>query len=324
MPQTVTITGVDDLLRDGNVDYQIILDISGSSDPIFAALQLQPVTVTNNDDGERVGVTFSQLGGLTTTEAGGTATFTVKLNAQPLANVAMNLSSSDSTEGTVLPRTLTFTPTNFNQAQTVTITGVDDLEADGNVIYNVVTAPLVTNDATYKFDPSDIIVTNIDNDRKGVTVTAPTGGLVTSENGTKATFTMKLDSKPTANVTIGLSTPFASEVSVAPTSVVFTPQNYNIVQTVTVTGLDDALIDGDRTFVIVTAPAVSADAVYNGFNAADVVGVNQDNDKAGYIITPTVLVVDEGSTAVFTVRLNVQPTAPVRVPLSVSVPPKRC
>ena len=39
-----------------------------------------------------------------TTEAGGTATFTVVLNTQPTADVTIALSSSDTTEGTVARR----------------------------------------------------------------------------------------------------------------------------------------------------------------------------------------------------------------------------
>ena len=70
--------------------------------------------------------------GLTTTEAGGTATFTVVLTAQPTADVTIALSSSDTTEGTVSPASLTFTGANWNTPQTVTVTGVDDLLADGD------------------------------------------------------------------------------------------------------------------------------------------------------------------------------------------------
>lgn len=316
-PQTVTITGVDDLLRDGNVDYQINLDISGSSDANFAGLDLQPVTVTNNDDGESVGIVFSQLGGLVTTEAGGTATFTVQLTAQPTSNVTLGLSSSDTTEGTVSPTSIIFTPADFNQPRTVTVTGVNDALDDGDVVYNVVTAALITNDPTYKFNPQDIIVTNLDDDNRGITVT-PTTGLVTTESGGKATFTVKLDSQPTDNVAIGISTPFTSEVSVAPATLLFTPQNYNVAQTVTVTGLDDQVIDGARTFVIVTSAANSTDPVYNGLNPGDVVGTNNDNDTARVVINPNPLVVREGEQADLFVRLSAQPTANVIVPLSLT------
>ena len=52
--------------------------------------------------------------GLATTEAGGTATFTVVLNTQPTADVTIALSSSDTTEGTVGPASLVFTTANWN------------------------------------------------------------------------------------------------------------------------------------------------------------------------------------------------------------------
>ena len=82
--------------------------------------------------------------GLMTTEAGGTATFTVVLNTQPTADVTIALSSSDTTEGTVSPASLTFTTANWNVAQTVTVTGVNDAVVDGDVAYTIVTAAAVS------------------------------------------------------------------------------------------------------------------------------------------------------------------------------------
>ena len=87
--------------------------------------------------------------GLTTTEAGGTATFTVVLNTQPTADVTIALSSSDPTEGTVSPASLTFTTANWNCAQTVTVTGVNDTVDDGDVAYTIVTAAATSTDTTY-------------------------------------------------------------------------------------------------------------------------------------------------------------------------------
>ena len=54
------------------------------------------------------------------------------------------------------------------------------------------------------------------------------------------------------------------------------------------TGVDDDLDDGDVAYSIVTAAATSADANYNGINAADVAVTNTDNDAAGITVTPTV------------------------------------
>src|SRR5256885_2815466 len=83
------------------------------------------VGVTNKDN-DAAGITVVPGSGLTTTEGGGTATFTVVLGTQPTANVTIGLSSSDLTEGTVAPASVTFTPVNWNTAQTVTVTGVND------------------------------------------------------------------------------------------------------------------------------------------------------------------------------------------------------
>ena len=74
------------------------------------------------------GFTISSISG-NTTESGGTATFTVKLKSEPDDDVVLDVATSDSSEGTVSPETLTFTPSNYDDNQTVTVTGVDLLEA---------------------------------------------------------------------------------------------------------------------------------------------------------------------------------------------------
>merc|ERR1712000_762224 len=104
-------------------------------------------------------------------------------------------------------------------------------------------------------------VTNTDNDTAGITV-SPTGGLATSEAGGTGEFTVVLDTQPTANVTIGLSSSDTGEGTVAPTSLTFTGANWSTAQTVTITGVNDALVDGPQSYTIVTAPAASADASY--------------------------------------------------------------
>ena len=111
----------------------------------------------------------------------------------------------------------------------------------------------------------------------GITVT-PTSGLVTTEAGGSANFSIVLNTQPSANVSIGLSSSDTSEGTVAPTSVTFTNGNWNTPQTVTVTGVDDALVDGDIAYNIITAPATSGDGDYSGLNPADVSAINSDND----------------------------------------------
>ena len=118
-------------------------------------------TKANTDD-ETAGFNVSSISG-NTTEAGGTATFTVKLNIQPTANVTIGVSSSDTTEGTVSPSLLTFTSANWNANQTVTVTGVNDSLDDGNQSYTVVLAAASSSDSGYSgLNPNDVSVTNTD------------------------------------------------------------------------------------------------------------------------------------------------------------------
>src|SRR5205823_6032479 len=136
--------------------------------------------------------------------------------------------------------------------------------------------PASSTDPLYNgLNPADVSVTNQDNDTAGITVT-PTSGLTTTESGGTATFTVRLNSQPTAIVTIGLSSSNTAEGTVSPASILFTPVNWNVPQTVTVTGVDDALVDGNQPYTIITAPATSTDPTYNGLNAADVSVVNID------------------------------------------------
>src|SRR6185436_10367058 len=190
-------------------------------------------------------------------------------------------------EGTVAPALVTLTSTNWNVPQTVTITGVDDAIADGAVAYSIVTGTTSSSDPTFNgLTVADVSVSNTDNDAAGVTVT-PISGLVTTEAGGAATFTVVLTSQPTADVTIPLSSSDLTEGTVAPASVTFTSANWNIAQTVTVTGADDAFVDGTVAYTIVTGAATSADLVYNGFAVTDVSVSTTDNDTAGVVVSPT-------------------------------------
>jgi len=226
------------------------------------------------------GITVSPTAGLVTTEAGGQDSFDVVLDTLPSADVTIALSSSDTTEGTVSPTSLTFTPTNGTTAQTVTVTGVDDTEVDGDVAYTIVTAVAVSDDTDYNgLNPADVSVTNLDDDAPGITV-SPTSGLVTTEAGGQDTFNVVLDTLPSADVTIALSSSDTTEGTVSPTSLTFTPTNGTTAQTVTVTGVDDTEVDGDIAYTIVTGAAVSDDTNYNGLDPADVSVTNTDNDAS--------------------------------------------
>ena len=318
-PQTVTVTGVDDSVVDGNIAYNIVTAAATSTDTNYSGVNAADVAVTNTDNDTK-GITVTPTTGLTTTEAGATANFTVVLNSQPTADVTIPLTSSNTAEGTVDKPSLTFTAANWNTPQTVTVTGVDDSVVDGNIAYNIVTAAATSTDTNYSgVNAADVAVTNTDNDTKGITVT-PTTGLTTTEAGGKATFTVVLNSQPIADVSLGITSDKTAEGTVDKPSLTFTAANWNTPQTVTVTGVDDSVVDGNIAYNIVTAAATSTDTNYSGVNAADVAVTNTDNDTKGITVTPTtgLTTTEAGATANFTVVLNSQPTADVTIPLTSS------
>jgi hypothetical protein len=262
---------------------------------------------------QSIGVTVAPTTGLTTTEAGGTATFTLVLNKQPTIDVTIGISSSDTAEGTVSPSSVTFTPQNWNAAQTVTVTGVGDFIADGDHTYDVVLAPAVSIDPRYSgYQVPPVQLVNVNNNVAGFVVN-PTSGLVTSEAGQSATFTIVLTSQPLADVTVPLSSSNPSQGAVSPASVTFNATNWNVAQTVTVTGVDDHIVNGDQTYSVLTAPAVSADAAYNGLDGPDVRVTNMEFDVAGVTVTPTsgLVTTELGGAATFTVVLTSMPVADV-------------
>jgi hypothetical protein len=320
-PQFVTVTGLDDTLDDGNVAYTVVTGTVVTLDLFYLGMNPLDVAVTNFDN-DGTGITVIAPVNPMTTEAGGTTSFAVVLDSQPIADVTITLGSSDPTEGTLSTTTLTFTPANWDTPQPVTVTGVDDVVDDGDSTYTVIIAGATSTDPGYDgLDAADVVLVNTDDDTAGITVTAASG-LVTTEAGGTAAFTVALNSQPVGDVVIALTTSDATEGTLSTTLLTFTPADWNIAQTVTVTGVDDAVDDGDITFTVVTAAATSADVAYDGLDAADVTATNVDDDTIGITVTPVagLTTTAQGGTATFSVVLNSQPVGDVTITLSSSDP----
>ena len=149
-------------------------------------------------------INIAPVEGLTTTEAGGTATFDVSLTSEPTADVSINLSSSRVSEGAVLPGSLTFTSGDWATPQTVTVTGVDDSFDDGDQVYSIITSAASSTDDLYNgFNPDDVSVKNLDNE------TPQNKALVALYNSTNgpdwATNTNWLSGDPCANAWYGVT-----------------------------------------------------------------------------------------------------------------------
>ena len=101
----------------------------------------------------------------------------------------------------------------------------------------------------------------------GLTVSELSGTL-TTENGGSQTFLVKLDSTPSGVVQIPISSTDPSEGTVNPTLLEFDALNWNVPHLVTVTGQNDADLDGLGIYRIEIGPTTSQDAEYGGLEAA--------------------------------------------------------
>jgi hypothetical protein len=323
VPQTVTATGVDDALSDGNQTYLIQFSAATSSDSNYNGKVVSTVSVINTDN-ETFGVTVGAISGATT-EAGGTATFNVVLTSQSTSSVTIPISSSNTAEGTVSPSSLTFTSGNWNVPQVVTVTGVDDFVQDGNIVYTINLGPCSSSNSNYQgLVPSSVNVTNNDNDTAGYTITPSAATMMVSDGGQlSSSFTIILNSQPTGNVTIPISSTLPGEVAFSSSNIIFTPSDWNIVQTITLTGVSDGATDGNQAFTITLSLPTTSDAIYVALDPADQAGGSCDNDSGGVKIVACRAVnnpfTDEGgATAGYYVILSQLPTANVTIPISSS------
>ena len=140
-----------------------------------------------------------------TSELLDTATFTISLRSEPTDNVTITVASSDTTEGVSNRTTIEFDNASWNTLKTVTVTGVDDNISDGNQFYAIWLGPdNTTSDTQYRYlNPEDVVVVNIDDETAGYSISAIDE--YSSESGDNASFLVRLNSEPTDNVTLTLT-----------------------------------------------------------------------------------------------------------------------
>ena len=166
-----------------------------SADDDYNDLSVDNLIVTVTDDYTR-GVTI--LGGPLTVTERGTGTYTVVLDTEPTGDVTVTPSIVD-TGAVTVSAALTFSMSDWNTSQTVTVTGVED--DDGRDEEDVtVTHAVDSADPDYdELSVDNLIVTVTDDDTHGVTIL---GGPLTVTEGGTGTYTVVLDTEPTGDVTV--------------------------------------------------------------------------------------------------------------------------
>jgi murein DD-endopeptidase MepM/ murein hydrolase activator NlpD len=323
--RTAAVIGVNDQTVDGNQNSIVTIAIdSANSDNVFDLVATQAISVTTVDD-DVAGFTVGQSGGTTSVNETGTSdTLAVVLTAQPLTDVELTFVSGNTAEVTVSPDTLTFTTANWNVAQTVTVTGVNDQVVDGNQSTTVTISidDANSDDAFDTVTNQAVTVTTVDDEAADFSISQSGGNTSVSESGTTDTFGVVLSAQPLTNVVLSIAGGDTTEAIVSPPSVTFTPANWNTARTVTVTGVNDNLIDGNQsTTLTVSVSAAASDDHFDSVTNQSVSVSTTDDDVAGFLLSKVTANVSEPATTdTFNIVLTAQPGSNVVFNLDSSDP----
>jgi len=193
------------------------------------------VTVTDN---ETNGVTVSPTV-LSIDEANGTGSYRIMLNTAPSGTVTITPESNNPAVTVLNPGPLEFTPSNWNQPQTVALTGVDD-DIDNETDRSATISHTIAGGGYVGISVADVTVTATDDDTIGVNLSK--NQVTVGEAGGTSTYEVVLLTEPTGPVTV---TPESDDPNVATVSgpLEFTINNWNRPQTVTVTGVEDPFVN---------------------------------------------------------------------------------
>ena len=219
------------------------------------------------DDDPR-GVTIDPISiGLDEPATGETAVagaYTVNLNSKPTVTVTVTIGGSDpavSLSGDTLSNNqLTFTTTNWNTAQTITVTPVKDDNAAGETI----TLTHTLSGGDYAGIAADSVTINLtDSDARNL-VLSEESLAVTEGDATGDRYTVKLATQPSDTVTVTISRHEGADLTLSGNTLTsnqltFTTTNWGTAQTVTVKAGQDN--DGAADTAALTHTASGGDYV---------------------------------------------------------------
>ena len=327
-PQTVTLTAAQD--TDG-VGENVTITHAASTASTSEYTNIQATITANTTDAQAAGFVFDadpsspatdEAGPLSLTEdhaSDASKEYTVRLTSQPTQTVTATLTSANTAAVTVgdtdggnpgVQNTLTFTSSNWNTPQTVTLTAqADDNGYDETVA--VAHAAATTPSSEYTNVTGSFSATVTDDETPGITLSDSS---LTVDERDSAPYTVALDTEPVGgNVTVDI-TGAADSLSARPSRLVFTAGNWNTARTVRVSAANDDNSDNE----MVTFRHTASGADYGGVSAVDLTATAQDDDLPGLLVNPESLTVLEGRTATYRLRLNTQPSAAVTVTVSAS------
>ena len=196
MSATISIPVLDDAIVEGGETVILTLTSVTSGLATLGATLSATNTIADNDVGT---IVIADIDNAATEAAGNTGAFTVALGFQPSVSVTVTIGTSP--QCTYAPTTLTFTTANWNLAQTVTVTPVDDAIVEGPHTCSPATISAAGGAyAGVTGTPPTTIIT--DNDTATVSVANTTNA---SEPATNGTLTVTQTSVSATNTVVSYS-----------------------------------------------------------------------------------------------------------------------
>ncbi len=290
---------------------------------------------TITDDDER-GVTLTNpagvavpAGGLTVHEVDKTttedvtenvATYEVSLASKPTGTVTITVASADTTVATVSPNTLTFTPSEWD-AQTITVTAVDDdVDNTGDQRKTSITHTVSSRGNDYEDESvGSVAVTVTDDEATPVaTLSLSSATINESGNGNASTVTGTLSGKSDRAVTIDVSVPNGSPVTLgANKTLTIAAGTTTSTGTVTLTAVDND-VDAPNATVSVSG-AASGGGVSDPSAVTLTITDDEGTPTATLVLAPSTI--DEsGATNESTVTARLSVASSEQVTVEVSAP----
>ena len=302
--QTVTVTGLHDA---DAVLSQTVLEHGVEAGGYAGVTGLVSLTVTDTDSN---GLSIS-ADDLTVTE-GGSATYILNLHAAPIGAATVRISRNESGDPDLAasPSELTFLAIDHPDRQTVTIAAAEDSDAETGVAQFTHS---VTGGGYDGLSAATVTATEVEDETGGFVFSRPALQLSVSE-GKSNSYGVHLESRPALPVTVSAVISGDESLTVQPAALTFTWNNFSIDQMFTVSAAADR--DGDSGTAIIAHPLKGNGL--NGRNAAAMAVAEIDDDSKGIQFLPANITVAEGATAVYGLRLETQPSAPVTVSVAVA------
>ena len=255
-------------------------------------------------------IVVSPAGTLITTESGGQSALAISLLVPPSGTITVPISSSRPGEVLTSPTSLTFTPQDWSNARTVTLTGQPDGVTDGNQTCQILIGPSVGPGTNYNgTSATPVTVVNLDQDQTALVITESALATVVAEAGTVDSYTVALAARPSGTVTVTMAAD--PQLRLGLTSLTFTTATWNTPQTVTVAAVDDLLNQGNRTVFIIHAANGGG---YSSMPSRTLPVSIIDNDSAALVLSPSSVTVSEsGTSAQVLISLASQPGSTVTV-----------